>query len=162
MRETKKFHRFFHFSKLFFIQNTVCFPMHGDQKISWWRICSCGERSTSKSACVVPAWSLTAFGDRSASSVTKFSSRVNPDLENGSFWLEIRDAEHVDRCSWNIRKFDRINWPLTSEMFTFWVCLQWSWLKAVSVHAFVLGGLRGSTATSSLVDGSSTLAWQSL
>ena len=51
-------------------------------------------------------------------------------------------------------EFDRINWPLTPEMFTFWICtrvLQWLCLKAVSVSMFVLGGLRGSTATSDLV-----------
>ena len=39
-------------------------------------------------------------------------------------------------------------------MFTFWICtrvLQWSCLKAVSVSTFVLGGLRGFTATSDIV-----------
>ena len=39
-------------------------------------------------------------------------------------------------------------------MFTFWICtgvLQWLCLKAVSVSTFVLGGLRGFTATSDLV-----------
>ena len=39
-------------------------------------------------------------------------------------------------------------------MFTFWICtraLQWSCLKVVSVSTFVLGGLRGFTATSDLV-----------
>ena len=57
----------------------------------------------------------------------------------------------------NIREFDRINWPLTLEMFTFfeyaWICLQWSCLKAVnvSVPMFVFGGLWGSTTTSALV-----------
>ena len=51
-------------------------------------------------------------------------------------------------------EFDRINWPLTSEMFIFWICtrvLQWSCLKAVSVSTFVSGGLRGFIATSDLV-----------
>ena len=54
-----------------------------------------GGRSTSKSTCVLSAWTLTAFGDRSASSISKFSASVNSDLGNGSFWVEIRDAEHV-------------------------------------------------------------------
>ena len=31
--------------------------------------------------------------------MSKFSASVNSDLGNGSFWLEIRDAEHVERCS---------------------------------------------------------------
>ena len=38
MKYTNKFHFFFIFSKLFFIYN-YCFLYHGDQKISWWRIC---------------------------------------------------------------------------------------------------------------------------
>ena len=85
---------FFHISKLFFIQN-YRFLYHGDQKIS------CGEsvgggQSTSKSTCEF----RPAFGDRPASSsMSKFSASVNSDLGNGSFWVEIRDAEHVDRCS---------------------------------------------------------------
>ena len=41
-------------------------------------------------------------------------------------------------------------WP--QETFTFWKCFQWWCLKAVSVPSFVLGGLRGFTATSGLVD----------
>ena len=59
-----------------------------------------GRRSTSKSTCVVPAGTLTALGDRPESSVSilNFSLRVNSDLRNGSLWVEIRDAEHVDRC----------------------------------------------------------------
>ena len=38
MRDTNKFHFFFHIWKLLFIQN-YRFLYHGDQKISWWRIC---------------------------------------------------------------------------------------------------------------------------
>ena len=40
--------------------------------------------------------------------MSKFSASVNSDLGNGSFWLEIRDAEHVDVVE-NVREFDRIN-----------------------------------------------------
>ena len=83
-----------------------------------------GGRSTSKSTCEVPAWTLTAFGDWPASSMSKFSASVNSDL-----WV------------WS--------YQLTSDLST--CVLQWSCLKAVSVSTFVLGGLRGSTATSDLV-----------
>ena len=100
MRETT----FFHFSKLFLYKITVSFTMvikrsPGGQATG-------GGRSTSKSACEVPAWTLTAFGDWPASSMSKFSASVNPDL-----WV------------WSY------HWPLTSEMFTFWICtriLEWS------------------------------------
>ena len=78
-----------------------------------------GGRSTSKSTYAVPAWSLTAFCDQPVSSMSKFSARVNSDLVNGSFWLEIRDAEHVDRCSSKCTRVSRVNRPLTSQMFIF-------------------------------------------
>ena len=88
--------------------------------------------------------------------MSKFSASVNSDLGNGSFGVEIGDAEHVDRCSW---KYTRVwSYQLTSDLdqrcLLFWICscgLQWSCLKAVSVPTFVFGGLRGSTATSDLV-----------
>ena len=41
----------------------------------------------------------SAFGDRPASSMSKYSAAVNSDLGNGSFGVEIRDAKHVDQCS---------------------------------------------------------------
>ena len=74
-----------------------------------------GGRSTSKSTCVVPAWTLTS--------------------ENASFGVCASRWWH----------------QLTSDpkrCLLFWKCLQWSCLTAVSVPAFVIGGLRGSTATS--------------
>ena len=43
-----------------------------------------GGRSTSKSTCVVPAWTLTAVGNRPTSSLSNFSASVNSDLGNGS------------------------------------------------------------------------------
>ena len=76
-----------------------------------------GGRSTSKSTCAVPAWSLTAFGDQPASSMSKFSASVNSDLGNGSFWVKIGDAEHVDRCSSECTR--AWTYQLNSEMFTF-------------------------------------------
>ena len=66
------------------------------------------------------------------------------------FWVKIRDAKHVDRC----RGRSILVWlhQLTSDLkrcLLFWKCLHWSCLKAVrSVSTCVIGGLRGSTATS--------------
>ena len=124
----------------------------------WWKykISPGGEsagdgRSTSKSTCAVPAWSPTACGQRPASSMSKFSPSVSSDLGNSSFSLKIPYAEHVDRRSWNMREFDRINWPLTSEMFTLLDMIEMVVSEAVLVPMFVLAGLRGSTATSDLV-----------
>ena len=89
MRETQKFH-FFLFFKTLFVQKLYRFLYHGDQKISWWRIYRWqAGRSTLKSTCADPALSLTAFGDRPASGMSKLSASVNSDLGNGSFWLEI-------------------------------------------------------------------------
>ena len=156
MRETKNFA--FSFFKTHFYTK-LPFPL------PWWSKDllvdkhAGGGQATSKSTCADPAWSLTAwFGDRPASGMSKLSASVNSDLRNGSFWLEFRDAEHVDRCTdwcseigsltsldacnsgatrdrrrpislhqsvveihaWEAcASFDRINWPLTSEMFTF-------------------------------------------
>ena len=46
-----------------------------------------GGQSTSKSTCEVPAWTaLTAFGDRSASSMSKIEAGLNSDPGNDSFW----------------------------------------------------------------------------
>ena len=86
---------------------------------------------------------------------------VNSDLGNGSFWVEIHDAKHEDlhidwRGSEDLYWFDHSTdlGPLTSDLkrcLLFWKCLRWSCLKAVSVPTSVTGGLRGSTATSTLV-----------
>ena len=92
-----------------------------------------GGQSTWTSTCEVPGWLHLAIDQHP----------VCPNLAPA--WTLTSD-------------FDRISWPLTSEMFTFWICtrvLQWSCLKAVSVSTFVLGGLRGFTATSDLVIGAS-------
>ena len=97
-----------------------------------------GGQSTLKSTSAVPAWSLTAFGDRPACNMSKLSAGVNSDLGNSSFWLEIRDAEHEDQCSWKCKRV--WSYQLTSELrnvYFFKTCLQWSCLKAVSVPTFV-------------------------
>ena len=96
--ETKKFH-FSSFFKTLFIQNyRFLSRSHGGE--------SAGDgRSTLKSTCADPAWSLTAwFGDRPATGMSKLSASVNSDLGNCSFRLEIPHAEHVDRCCWNMRE----------------------------------------------------------
>ena len=87
----------------------------------------------------------SAFGDRPASSMFKFSATMNSDLGSGFFWVKIREAMHVDQCN-------RRSTPgliastvlLPEEMFTYFgnAC-KWSCLKAVSVPSFVMGGLRG-------------------
>ena len=63
-----------------------------------------GGRSTSKSTCEVPAWTLTAFGDRSASSNlacqhVQIEAALNHDPGNDSFSVEIRDTKHVDQST---------------------------------------------------------------
>ena len=92
---------FFHFSKFFFCTN-YRFLYHGDQKISWWRICRwqavnfeihlCS--SDMKSDCIWRSISIR---------YVQIEPGVNSDLGNGSFWVEIRDAKHVDlltsRCT---------------------------------------------------------------
>ena len=57
----------------------------------------------------------------------------------------------------NVREFDRINWPLTSEMLTFlYACNGCAWKQFQCLCLCLIGGLRGSTATSALV-----IAWWS-
>ena len=48
--------------------------------------------------------------------MSKLIASVNSDLGNGSFWLEI---DVVEICASSLREFDRINRPLTSEMFSY-------------------------------------------
>ena len=43
--------------------------------------------------------------------MSKFSASVNSDLGNGSFWVEIGDAEHVDQCTTLAKKI------ITAEIF---------------------------------------------
>ena len=57
--------------------------------------------------------------------MSKFCASVNSDLGNGSFWVEIGEAEHVD---WNSWKCTRVSsHQLTSDLksrLPFWKCLQ--------------------------------------
>ena len=91
----------FHFSKLFFVQN-YRFLYHGDQNISWWRICRYRWRAVNfeimghlcssdmKSDCI---WRSIRI------QYVQIEPGLNSDLGNGSFWVEIRDAQHEDRSS---------------------------------------------------------------
>ena len=115
MRYMNKFHFFSFFRNSFFCH--YYFSYHGDQKISWWRICR-WLAVNFEIHLVVPSWTLTS--------------------ENASFGV----------CE------SRRSHQLTSDpnrCLLFWKYLQWSCLKAVSVPAFVIGGVWSSTATSTLV-----------
>ena len=54
-----------------------------------------GGRSTSKSTCVAGVDSDCSWRSTSLQYV-QIQPGVNSDLGNGSFWVEIRDAEHVE------------------------------------------------------------------
>ena len=105
MRDTT----FFHFSKHFFLYKiTASFTM------VIWRSpggeFAGGGRSTWKSTCEVPGW----------------------------LWLHLAIDQHPV-CpnlapAWTLTsEFDRINWPLTSEMFTFWICTR-AWKQFRCLH----------------------------
>ena len=79
------------------------------------------------------SWGEPAGGRRSTFEIHLCSFGVNSDLGECFFW---------GLCKLVIASTHL--WP--QEMFTFWKCLQWSCLKAVSVPTFVIGGFRGSTA----------------
>ena len=85
---------FFIFRNTFFLQN-YRFLYHGDQKISWWRICRWRAVNLE-----IHLWSsgVTAFGDRPASSMSKFSASVNSDLWVWSYQLtsDLRDVYLLD------------------------------------------------------------------
>ena len=118
MRDTT----FFHFSKLFFIQN-YRFLYHGDQKISWWT--SCRWRAVNFK---IHLWSSGRNADCIWRSISiqhvQIEAGLNSDPGNDSFWDKIRDAEHVDRSthystcrSTQVKIVSTDLWP--QEMFTF-------------------------------------------
>ena len=88
---------FFHFSKLFFIQN-YRFLYHGDQKISWWRICRWRAVNFEIHLCSSGMNSDCIWRSISIQYV-QMEPGVNSDFGNGSFSVEIRDAKHVDRST---------------------------------------------------------------
>ena len=85
-----------------------------------------GGRSTSKSTCEVPAWTLTAFGDRSASSMSKYAWTLTPDMipfGSKSVTLSMLIDLLTSRCrSTQVKLYTGLIasidlWP--QEMFTF-------------------------------------------
>ena len=82
---------FFIFRNSFLYKITVSFTMVN--KRSPGGESAGGGRSTSKSTCEVPAWTLTAFGDWPASTVSKFSAGVNSDFW---VWLYQLTFDHRD------------------------------------------------------------------
>ena len=87
-----------------------------------------------------------AFGDRPASKMSKYSPAWTLNSEmvpfRSSWWRQACRSMQVNIYTGLIAPTDL--WPQRC----FSICLQWSCLKAISVPTFVLGGLRGSTATS--------------
>ena len=152
MRETNKFHFLLYFETLFYTK----LP----SPLTWW-----SKDLLFESVQVAPAVNFEIHLCSSGSSVISdciwrsASNRyvqvrpgMNSDLGNGSFWVKIRVAENVDRCSWKCTRV--CSHQLTSDLkrcSLFWKCLQLSCLISVSVPPFVLGRLRGSPATSALV-----------
>ena len=139
--ERRKSFTFFHLSKLFFIQ-ICCFLYHGDQKINWWRICRWRAVNFEIHLCSSGVISDCIWRDLTASSMSKFSASVNSDLGSREWFLLARNPRRwacrsMIRCS---RKCTRVwSYPLTSDLrdVYFFICLQWSCLKAVSVPTFV-------------------------
>ena len=122
--------RFFRFSKLFFKHFFFSFTMVIKRFRELRGESAFGDRSASTMSKWAPAWTLT-------SEMVPFGSK------------SVTLSMSVDRCGW------RSTWlwshQLTSDLkrcLLFWKCLQWLFLKAVLVPTFVIGGLRGSTATS--------------
>ena len=87
---------FFHFSKLFFIQN-YCFLHHGDQKISWWTSMQVAGNQLRNPPVKfrqerwLHIWRLISIQH------VQMEAGLNSDPGNDSFWDKIRDAKHVDR-----------------------------------------------------------------
>ena len=91
MRDTT----FFHFSKLIFCTKYRFF-YHGDQKMSWW----CRWRAVNFE---IHLWSSGMNADCIWRSISIQHVQIEPGLNsdpgNDSFWVEIRDAKHVDRST---------------------------------------------------------------
>ena len=153
MRDTT----FFHFSKLFFIQN-YRFLYHGDQKISWWTLQVAGSQLRNPPVKFRQERWLHIWRSISIQHV-QIEARLNSDPGNDSFWDKIRDVEHVDRSthynygtcrSTQVKIASTDLWP--QEMFTFSEMLALVESES-SFGAYVCHGRPGGcTATSDLVD----------
>ena len=139
MRDTT----FFHFSKLFLIQN-YRFLYHGDQKISWWTLQVAGSQLRNPPVKFRhERWLHLAIDLHPAC-----PNRGRLELWPRKWFLlgQIREAKHVDRST-HYSTVDRRRWrshQLTSDLkgcLLFRKCLRWSSRKAVSVPTSVIGGL---------------------
>ena len=114
---------FFHFSKLFFIQN-YRFLYHGDQKISWWTLRYRWRAVNFE----IHLWSSGRNADciwRSFSiQHVQIEAGLNSDPGNDSFWDKIREVEHVDRST-HYRLFSRNALPVvTRDAICNWMATQ--------------------------------------
>ena len=114
---------FFHFSKLFFIQN-YRFLYHGDQKI-WWTSMQAGSQLRNR---IIHLWSSgknadCIFVDRSASSMSKWRPAwtLTPEMIPFrtksvmlSMLIDLLTSSHYNVVQCHVGE-DRINWPLTSR-----------------------------------------------
>ena len=138
---------FFHFRNTFFIQN-YRFLYHGDQKISWWRICRWRAFNFEIHLCS-SGMNCDCFWRSICIQYVQVEAGVSSG--NGSCWIEIRDAKHVDHSrSTQVKIYTSLIastdlWPQARDVYFFWKCLRWSSLIAVSVPTSVTGGLRGSS-----------------
>ena len=74
------------------------FLYHGDQKISWWRICRWWAVNFEIHLCSFDMKSDCIWRSINIQYV-QIEPGVNSDLGNGSFGVEIRDAKHADLSS---------------------------------------------------------------
>ena len=90
---------FFHFSKLFFIQNWR-FLYHGEQKISWWtsKLQVAGSQLRNPPVKFRQERWLHIWRSISIEHV-QMEAGLNFDPGNDSFSYKIHDAEHVDRST---------------------------------------------------------------
>ena len=85
---------FFHFSKLFFIQN-YRFLFHGDQKISWWTSMQvAGSQLRNPPVKFRQERWLHIWRSISIQHV-QMEAGLNSDPGNDSFWVKIRDASKL-------------------------------------------------------------------
>ena len=86
---------FFHFSKLIFCTKYRFF-YHGDQKMSWW----CSWRAVNFEIHLLSSGMNADCIWRSISiQHVQIEAGLNSETGNDSFWVEIRDAKHVDRST---------------------------------------------------------------
>ena len=89
---------FFHFSKLFFIQN-YRFLYHGDQKISWWTSMQVAGNQLRNPPVKFRQERWLHIWRSICIQHVQMEAGLNSDPGNDSFSDKIRDAKHVDRST---------------------------------------------------------------